>query len=105
MPYGITDYLFKRGLHEVESVVPAMTSDHILIYVIFTRNLLTLDDFMAWKSLEARDYIKNGWIGDVAFYELNDGNVIIKGFHFQSLSSNPLLPWAVSKRSSGCCVR
>ena len=98
-PYIIPDYLFKRGLSQVEPLVPDMTEFHIMIYLIFNRSKLTEEELLAWKSLEAREYLKNGWVGDVAFLQLQDGNVIVKGkvCHSQSPSLDPLVPWTVAK--------
>ncbi len=98
-PYLIPDYLFKRGLRQVEPLVPDMTEFHLMIYLIFTRSRLTEEELMAWKSLEAREYLKNNWVGDVAFFQLKNGNIIVKGkvCHSQSPSLDPLVPWIVAK--------
>ena len=40
-PYGIPDYLFKRGLSQVEAVVPQMSPHDIYVYLIFGLSTLS----------------------------------------------------------------
>ena len=96
-PYGIPDYLFKRGLSQVEAVVPQMSPHDIYVYLIFGLSTLSEESLQAWKSLEALSYHSNGWIGDVAFFDIQDKNVLVKGkvCHSQSLNGDPLKPWVV----------
>ena len=94
-PYSYHQSLWKAD-SDLDSFLPPVTEKEIFSYLVYRRNGLTLEQFEAFKSLDAKKYADNGFVQNLRGIPLADGRAIIRAdvFHSQALSLHPLQPWA-----------
>lgn len=88
---------------DVLGIVPPIDHDEIFMHLIAKHSSITKEQFLAYKNLNAEQYLTNGWTKCFCCLSLRNGNVIIKAkiTHSQSINDTPLSPWAVLTKDVG----
>jgi hypothetical protein len=79
-PYLIHTSLWKSG-KDVIPAIPDMIMDDIYSYLVLARNSITGEIFRNFKSLEAYQYVTNGFIGSFSLFVLNVDRFQIKFYY------------------------
>ncbi|KAL7300295.1 hypothetical protein TKK_0006926 [Trichogramma kaykai] len=91
-PYTITSEMFLND----QSVLPVVGPFDIMTYLVITHSAYTSQQIKAYKSLEAYQYYKAGFVHNVKHVQINNHFVILaKVKHSQRINAPDLLPWVI----------
>lgn len=95
-PYCIDDSLWKTD-DDVPALIPPVTYFNIYHYLIKQRSSTTEEQFLAYKSLEAEQCVKIGWVSDVKILQLRNKTLLVKGkvVHSQTMAKTLLSVWTL----------
>ena len=95
-PLSIPLGVYKSGKN-MKEVLPPITYQHLVLYLVIERNGSDGEKFEAFKNLNgSRQYVDNTFADKLLAFPLPNGIVIIRSHitHSQSLTVNPTTPWA-----------
>lgn len=97
-PYIITQSVWKEK-KEFKSLLPPTRGYHITLYCLSQRESTSAEQFRCNKSLDAKDYVKKGFVQQCCGLTLADGTVIVKSHVTPSQSFNDTSrnPWVALK--------
>uniref|UniRef100_A0ABD2XA14 SWIM-type domain-containing protein n=1 Tax=Trichogramma kaykai TaxID=54128 RepID=A0ABD2XA14_9HYME len=79
-----------------QSVLPVVGPFDIMTYLVITHSAYTSQQIKAYKSLEAYQYYKAGFVHNVKHVQINNHFVILaKVKHSQRINAPDLLPWVI----------
>lgn len=58
-------------------LVPDVTYPDIFNYLVLTKSAYTLQEFKAYKSLEAYNFFVSGWISNVKWLDINNNTLVV----------------------------
>ena len=82
---------------------PPTNKEEIFMHLIVKHSPLTLEQYRAFKNLEAEKYLERQWVKCYAALPLPNCFIVVKAkvTYSQSTNDPPLLPWSALSRDHG----